>query len=166
MDKVYENLINEQLGPYEVKHQQSYTPKINWSKVFMNPVAKPIKSISKQSLFYLATPYSKYEEGIEAAYQDAASMLGFLLTKGWHIFCPIVHSHTMSKFDFMKPFHNHNFWLNNVDKPFLDKCDGIIVCKMAGWKESTGIDWEINYMTAKEKPILYTNWMEEPVIDS
>lgn len=103
----------------------------------------------------MATPYSKYKEGVEAAFRHSAKAAGHLFNNGVVIFAPICHSHPIAA-------------INNIggtietwailDEPFLNNAIGIIVIKMPGWDESTGIAWEIEYMKSLNKPVLYMEW--------
>lgn len=105
------------------------------------------------TLYYLATPYSKYPRGIEAAYEDAARLAGRLLKTGHVVYSPIVHSHPIATLGGIDPL-NHSFWLD-FDERMMRVCDAILVAQMTGWKESYGVDLEIEYFREAGKPVLY-----------
>jgi hypothetical protein len=94
-------------------------------------------------LLYLATPYSKYEEGLEAAFKMACDNAAFLLERGVPVFSPIAHTHSIAKSTRVDP-RDHEFWLD-FDWPILTKCSGLIVVKAPGWEESLGIKKEIEH---------------------
>lgn len=104
-------------------------------------------------LWYLATPYSKFEWGIEAAAQKAARIAGKLLKSGENIYSPIVHSHYIAMICGMDPL-DHDYWLE-ADKAFMQRCDGLIVALMPGWTKSKGIRMEIDAFQKAKKPIRY-----------
>lgn len=116
--------------------------------------------------YYLATVYSKHPEGLEAAYQDACKMTMFMQENGWHVFCPIVHSHGPSSYITNKDLKNsHEFWLD-IDFRFVRQSKGLIICMMTNWKNSYGIGKEIELAKEIGKPIIYTNFMELPSVSA
>ncbi len=84
--------------------------------------------------WYLATPYSKYPEGMDRAFQEASAVAGWLLKKKIHTFCPIAHSHPISLYGGIPP-EAHDVW-PPAAKPFMVAASGLIVCMLAGWRES------------------------------
>lgn len=106
-------------------------------------------------LVYLATPYSNYAGGHEAAFVDAANLAGRLLSCGVKIFSPISHGHPISKHGDLDPL-NHDIWLA-LDEAFLGVCDCLAVALMPGWDKSKGVKFEIDYFTLAKKPIYDLN---------
>lgn len=105
------------------------------------------------SFWYLATPYSKYKDGPQAASDAAARIAGDLIRQGIHVYSPIAHSHTIatnSKMD----LHDYDIWLP-LDEQFMKASCGIIVAQMDGWDKSKGIQWEIDWYKKNKKPIVY-----------
>lgn len=113
--------------------------------------------LSKVGLVYLATPYSKYEAGLENAANDAAKVSAKLLQAGVAVYSPIVYTHQLAMHGNIDPL-DHSLWLP-FDQPFMDACNCLCVAMMDGWKESYGIDHEIKDFTAKNKMIVYLNPM-------
>lgn len=107
----------------------------------------------KPELWYLATPYTKFPYGIEYAAQHAAKIAAKLIADGENVFSPIVHSHLIAHCSGLDPL-NHDFWMH-VDKAFMEKCDGLIVCMMASWSKSKGIRVEIDAFKKMGKRIRY-----------
>jgi hypothetical protein len=104
-------------------------------------------------LVYLATPYTKYKWGLDAAAVDAAKITGRLIQLGVNTFSPIVHSHWVAMAAGIDPI-DHEFWLN-ADEAFMHKSDALLVCRMSGWQESYGVNEEIKYFDKANKPIFY-----------
>jgi hypothetical protein len=108
---------------------------------------------SKTDLFYVATPYSRYEGGIEQAYIDACKLTGKLLKEGWRCYSPIAHTHGIAIHANLDPL-DHNIWLP-FDEAIMGKADGLIVAMMEGWAESKGVAHEIEFFKKAGKPIVY-----------
>lgn len=103
--------------------------------------------------WYLATPYSKYEDGLELAFQRAAKATGYLLKNKVNVYSPIAHTHPIAIYGEIDPL-DYNIWLP-FDEIMMAKAKGMIVYKMKGWEESYGVDHEIKYFTKHNKPIVY-----------
>lgn len=108
------------------------------------------------TLFYLATPYSKYPGGIEAAWIDACRAAASLLRQGMKVYSPIAHTHGMAAHGGLDPF-DHELWLG-FDELMMSACDAMIVCRMEGWAESKGVNYEIMRFTEMGKSILYVDF--------
>lgn len=105
------------------------------------------------SYWYLATPYSKYPQGEECAFHDAAVQAGFLLKNGIHIYCPIAHTHPIHT-RLMNFEHSYEHYLA-LDKAIFLPCKGVIVCMLPSWKDSHGIGQEIGWAEELGKPVVY-----------
>ena len=103
------------------------------------------------TLYYLATPYTNYPGGVDAAARDAARVASILAWRGWHILSPITHSHTF-EIPGISP-RDPDFWIR-YNLPFMEKCDALIVAKMRGWQKSKGVAHEIGYFGRAGKPVL------------
>ena len=108
-------------------------------------------SLRKYELVYLATPYSKYEGGIDAAAVAAARVSGKLLKRKVRVFSPIVHTHYVCVATDIDPF-DHEFWMD-ADSPFMDLCAALVVVRMPGWDTSYGVNKEIVHFAESGKPI-------------
>lgn len=102
---------------------------------------------------YLATPYSKYPAGLEAAYWGACTIAGKLIKHGVPVFCPIAHTHPIADFCEMDPL-DHSIWIP-ADKPMMDGAAALVVALMASWRESYGISIEIEHFRSAGKPVYY-----------
>lgn len=103
--------------------------------------------------WYLASPYSKYARGIEAAAGDVAIVAGKLAKMGVKFFSPICHTHIIAMAGGIDPLA-HDFWMT-FDKPMIAKCDGLMVVMMHGWEESIGVKMEIADFRSTERPVCY-----------
>lgn len=102
-------------------------------------------------LAYLATPYSKYPSGPENAFRAAAHLAGRLLKAGVTVYSPITHTHPIAVHGELDPL-DHKIWLP-FDQLMMDRCDVLIVALMESWRESKGVQYEIEYFTKAGKPI-------------
>jgi hypothetical protein len=108
--------------------------------------------------FYLATPYSKYPDGLQAAFVEAAANAAVLIRRGLRVYSPIAHTHPIAAAGKIDPL-DHKIWLP-ADAPFMAHAHGLIICKMDGWATSFGIRQEIDEFEVADKPI----FMMEPGI--
>jgi hypothetical protein len=109
---------------------------------------------------YLATPYSKYAGGIEAAFQAAAEQAALLVRAGVPVYSPIAHTHPVAIHGGIDPY-DHTIWLE-ADRAFMEAACGLIVCKLPGWEASYGIQVEVDHFTHAGKPIVYMEPGEVP----
>lgn len=108
------------------------------------------------SYWYLATPYSHYRRGIDAAFTEACRIAGKFVIAGIPAFSPIAHSHSVARASDIDPL-DHTLWLD-ADEPMMAAAHGLIVVCMDGWDDSMGIAIEINAFREMEKPI----WFLDP----
>jgi hypothetical protein len=106
--------------------------------------------------WYLATPYSKYPGGIEAAFQEACRVSAWLIRQEVRLYCPIAHTHPIAVAGGIDP-HDHKIWLP-ADKPFMDAAEGIVVAMMPTWEESYGIKQEIDEFKRTGRILYYMRW--------
>lgn len=98
---------------------------------------------------YLATPYSKFSGGIEAAYKAACDQAALFVQAGVPVFCPIAHTHGMATHGMLDPL-DHETWLD-ADRPFMDAAKALVVCMLPGWEESYGVECEMKHFAAAGK---------------
>ena len=104
-------------------------------------------------LIYLATPYSKYKHGPDAAHREACENAAVLIGSGLRVFCPIAHSHPIAHHGRL-PKMDHDLWLGQ-DSSMMERCEIIVICQMEGWQDSYGVEWEKNQFREAGKPVLY-----------
>lgn len=109
--------------------------------------------------YYLASPYSKYPHGIEAAFRIAVEARGLLLKAGVPSFSPIIHGHPVAVMCDMDPF-DHSIWLPS-EEPILHGASGLIMLRAESWGLSYGMEVERKYFFDAHKPIV---WMDVGVV--
>lgn len=102
-------------------------------------------------LAYLATPYSKYPGGLDAAFRDAAALAARLLVAGIAVYSPIAHTHPLAIYGDLDPL-DHSIWLP-FDAAMMARCDVLIVAHMDGWEQSFGVAHEIEVFQGAGKGI-------------
>lgn len=101
---------------------------------------------------YMASPYSRYHAGLDAAYSMACRASAELMKRGHRIFCPIAHSHPIATFGDIDPL-DWEFW-SKQDGEMMRVCNGLIVLQMEGWSESVGVADEISAFEWQGKPVI------------
>ena len=107
-------------------------------------------------MIYLATPYTKYADGHEAAFVEACKAAATLMKRGLFVFSPIAHAHPIAAYGSIDNIDNE-FWQHQC-APWLDRCDALIVLMMPGWHESDGVAAEIARAQTANKPVSYISW--------
>lgn len=107
------------------------------------------------SFIYLATPYSKYKDGLEEANRLACEYTATLIKHKLPVFCPIAHSHNLAVNTDLAAM-DHSIWMP-LDFAFTEAAFAMVVCCMDGWDESYGVKKEIEFFKDNNKPIYYWN---------
>jgi hypothetical protein len=104
------------------------------------------------TLYYLASPYTHKNPVIKKQRADVATKAAVdLLKNGIFCFAPIPYN---------APWENYNlpgdwgFW-EKFDKTFISRCDAVLVLTIDGWKESIGVQAEIEYAKENDIPVLF-----------
>lgn len=103
--------------------------------------------------FYVATPYTKFPGGLDAAHILACRLTGELIKLGLPCYSPIAYTHPIALYADMDKV-DHDLWVR-VDKPLLDGASAMIVIQAESWDESRGIRHEIETFAQAGKPIIY-----------
>lgn len=106
-----------------------------------------------KQLWYLASPYSRFPHGIEAAFRLACEQTAFLIRHRVRVYSPIAHSHPVAIHGGINPY-DHSIWLP-ADKPFMLAATGLIILRAESWEKSVGIEHERNYFALRQRPIVY-----------
>jgi len=102
--------------------------------------------------FYIDTHATKGEVIAELRYESAIDATAYLMKKGLAVYSPIVATHPVAvKHELPK---GSEYWLQ-FDEIILSKCDEIVVLMIDGWKESPGVQREIEIMKNLHKDITY-----------
>ena len=111
--------------------------------------------LREYGLCYIASPYTKYQRGIDLAFADVAAFTMSLHKLGIRAFSPIVYSHALATELGIDPL-DHEFWMA-FDKPFMDKADALIVARFDGWQISQGVTAEIALFQKIGKPVWHVD---------
>ncbi len=98
-------------------------------------------TFAKHTLAYLATPFTKYPLGTDAAIIDAIRVAGNLLAAGITVYSPIAYCSVLARqhgFDMMEL----DLWLP-IEERMCRACDVLIVAQLDGWDASDGIAREV-----------------------
>ncbi len=102
---------------------------------------------------YLATPYSHKDPKImQTRFELVNKVAGDLIRHGYIVFSPISHNHVIVKAGNLPT--GWDFWLE-YDKTFIEWADKVYVLMQDGWKDSVGVNTEIEIAKEFGKPIVY-----------
>jgi hypothetical protein len=111
------------------------------------------------TLWYLATPYSKFPGGLEAAFDLACRQSAILIQARVPVFSPIAHTHPIAIIANMDPL-DHTIWLP-CDAPLMNAATGIIMLRAESWEQSYGMRVERETFEAAGKPVV---WMDPDTV--
>jgi hypothetical protein len=108
-------------------------------------------------MIYLATPYTDPDPAVmEARFDLACRIAGYLMARGHVVFSPIAHSHPIAvRCELPRGWE---FW-EQQDAWMIDSASELVVAKMRGWERSKGITKEIEIAHGCGVPVRY---MEVP----
>lgn len=112
-----------------------------------------IANLRKAGLVYVATPYSKYPGGIEAAFVEACRLTAKLVEAGVAAYSPIAHSHPIATRGRIDPY-DYAIWLP-LNDVIIQRCDALAVLMMDGWDTSYGVDLEVKAFRTAGKPVFF-----------
>lgn len=96
-------------------------------------------------MIYLASPYSHENTGIvEQRFNAVCRLAARLIHAGEHVFSPIAHCHHISKAGKLL-----------YDVTMIAACDRFMVAMLDGWKESKGVQAEIQIAKKLGRTIEY-----------
>ena len=104
-------------------------------------------------IVYLAVPYSHKDPEVMAdRVRQVNETAVFLINQGEIVFSPISHCDTLRQVG--KLPETWDFW-KKYDLEFLAQCRKLYVLMLDGWKESTGVQAEIQFAKDHHIPIEY-----------
>lgn len=112
------------------------------------------------SYWYLGSPYSKYEKGLDQAHIDVCKEAARYILAGIPVYSPIALSHPVAVHGDIDPL-DHSIWIP-ADRPMMDAALGLVVLKMDGWEDSFGLKYEVRVFSDAGKPIIYAE-VGEPI---
>lgn len=122
----------------------------------MEPTISLLTLTTAHPFWYLASPYSKYPGGIEAAFKEICIVAGKFIEAGVRVYSPIAHTHPIAVYSEMDPM-DHDIWIP-ADAPFMELACGLIIVMMETWDESRGIEIENDAFVRAGKPIYLMEW--------
>jgi nucleoside 2-deoxyribosyltransferase len=103
-------------------------------------------------MIYLASPYTHPDPVVRVRRFRATCHTAALLIRTGHVvFAPIAHSHPMTEFGLPADWE---FW-ERYDIEFLRRSSELVVLKLDGWRESRGVQAEIDLALEMDLPIRY-----------
>jgi hypothetical protein len=105
-----------------------------------------------EGFWYIMTPYTKYPAGMQAAFNDATRVTASFSSIRLNVYTPIVHGHPQALVAKL-PTDHHFWWSMNL--PFMQASCGALVVELEGWRESDGINAEIEWYAQQGKRVLY-----------
>jgi len=103
-------------------------------------------------MIYLCSPYSHPDPSVREARFDAACLATVELMRAGHVvFSPIVHGHPLVRFNLPIEW---KYW-ERIDREHLRRCDEVVVLMLDGWRESRGVQAEIDLAIEMDLPIRY-----------
>jgi hypothetical protein len=104
-------------------------------------------------IVYLASPYSNPSKKIrEERFEQISQIAADLNAEGVIAFSPITYGHTLLEFRDLPT--DWNFW-KTFCLSFLEHADELWVYQMEGWKDSRGIQAEIEFAEQHGIPVIY-----------
>ncbi len=110
-------------------------------------------------LYYLATVYTQCPSGPLDAFENANMVCAELMSAGMNVYSPITHSHPLVPYLGEETRFNHDFWMR-IDKFMVDKCDALIICCFPGWRQSRGMNQEIEWFRGRPIKVLSQETLE------
>jgi hypothetical protein len=103
-------------------------------------------------LIYLASPYSKYPRGLDAAHHDICVIAGKLKGLGLYAFCPIAHCHYIAKVCDFDSSYNFSAEFNKL---MISRSDIFVIAMLDGWDQSEGVAGEKEHALLLRRPIYH-----------
>jgi len=107
-----------------------------------------------QRMIYLAYPYTHPDSEIRRRrFEGATSAAATLISGGHIVYSPITMTHPI---DIVLAGAGNtlgsDYWVR-FDEAFMNACSEMVVVDTPGWKESKGIQREIDYFRSHGKPV-------------
>jgi hypothetical protein len=105
-----------------------------------------------EKLIYLGSPYSHSDPAVrQARFEVACRVATELIRRGQTVFSPIAYSHVLGQLGLPLDWA---FWQRH-DLAFLERCDEVVVLMLDDWRESVGVQAEIEAARRLGKPVTY-----------
>lgn len=110
------------------------------------------------SYFYLASPYTSHKKKAkdreieqDLRYGAAIQATGKLHRADMVVYSPIVHYHPIALHH--KLPGDYDYW-KHINEIFIQKSSGLIILTINGWKESRGVQDEIELAQSLKLPVM------------
>lgn len=103
--------------------------------------------------WYLATPYTNFPGGHEAAFTMACEQTALLMKADVNVYAPIAHTHPIAVHGNMDKV-DPDLW-RRVDKPMVDAAYGCIYLEDPSSLKSSGMHHELKEFVKAGKPIVF-----------
>lgn len=104
-------------------------------------------------MIYLAIPYSHESDYVQDyRYRTVTMIAAAMMNHGAIVYSPITHCRPLAETGLVG--HDWETW-SNFDTAFIDLCEELFVVKARGWKESTGVQAEIEYAESRGVDVFY-----------
>lgn len=116
---------------------------------------------SSGGYWYLASPYRAYDPGamyktaedrLQAAFEAACRFAARLMDFEVNVFSPVAHCHHIAKFTELSK--HSDAWLQ-IQKPYMEGAKGLLIGRLPGWENSTGLAYERRHFIWTEKPCFF-----------
>ncbi len=122
----------------------------------------------KEGLTYLASPYSviwNISKSMAARvrrrrFEEVCKKAADMMKEGFNVFCPIAHSHPIEVIGMPGELQSGDFWMKQ-DLEVLRHCSRLVVFRMEGWNESSGVKREIAFAEENNIPVYYIDGVQK-----
>jgi len=117
------------------------------------------KPSRKKEIIYLASPYTSPITGLRTQrYSLVTEVAAHLIRKGDIVFSPITMTHPIDQFMAgADATLGSDYWVD-FDEAFMEFCSEMLILKIPGWDESSGVRREIDFFQQATKPIHFVEW--------
>lgn len=113
---------------------------------------------------YLACPYSHESLAVRTwRFSMVTLAAASLIEKGMVVFSPITMTHPIDRALCQdNASMGTDYWVS-FDEAFMAACSEIVVLKLDGWEESSGVQREITYFRDRKLPVRFLDPSDVPV---
>lgn len=109
-------------------------------------------ALQNRPMLYLAAPYSDPDPGVrQRRFEAVCEQAAALIRAGALVFSPLSHSHPIAIYGVPTDW---SYW-DTFDSQMLAACDELVVLMLPGWRESVGVQAEIDLALELDLPIRY-----------
>ena len=106
-------------------------------------------------MIYLAAPYTNHTpENRQLFFEIQCKITADLFNQGLYVFAPLIMAHPVASRHNLPP--EWEFW-KEFDERLLCVCTDLWVIMFPGWKQSTGVQAEVEYATKHNIPVRYVS---------